>query len=317
MDIAALNRVLVEQSGVIARHQVLSLGGRPCDIERMLRRREWVRLLPGVFVDHTGDPTWPQRAWAGVLHHWPAALTEESALRAAAGPGWRRDDDRSAIRIAVDEDRKIAPIEGYLARRVVGLDQKVQWDAGPPRVRIEEAALDVAARAQTEFEAVATLADICQSRRTTAHRMLDALGGRRRLRRRVWLGDVLRDIAEGTCSVLEHGYLTRVERAHGLPQAHRQRAGYSDRGPLFRDVDYDPLPLIVELDGRLFHDSAGQRDRDLDRDLDAAVDGRRSIRLGWGQVFDRSCRTAGRVAIVLQQRGWTGAPRHCGPDCRV
>ena len=310
-------RMLSQQSGVIARRQVLELDGTPGDIERLVRRREWVRRMPGVFLDHTGRPTWLQRSWAGVLYYWPAALTEDSCLRMVAGPGWRRHDDAAAIRIAVDEDRKVASREGYLVRRVVGFDDKVQWNLGPPRIRVEEAALDVAARARTELDAIATLADICQSRRTTAQRILDALEQRRRLRRRAWLRDVLTDIADGTCSALEHGYLTRVERPHGLPTAHRQRPGRSVTGTLSRDVDYDPLPLVVELDGRLFHDSAGQRDRDLDRDLDAAVDGRRSVRLGWGQVFDRSCVTAGKIAALLTQRGWGKLPCRCGPGCAL
>jgi hypothetical protein len=33
---------------------------------------------------------------------------------------------------------------------------------------------------------------------------------------------VLTDIAGGTCSVLEPGYLTRIERPHGLPTGRRQ-----------------------------------------------------------------------------------------------
>jgi hypothetical protein len=73
----------------------------------------------------------------------------------------------------------------------------------------------------------------------------------------------------------------------------------------------------VELDGRLFHDSAAQRDRDIDRDLDAAVHGRTTIRLGYGQVFDRPCVTARRLAVLLHQRGWRGSATPCGSDCAV
>jgi hypothetical protein len=31
-----------------------------------------------VYVDHTGDLTWVQKAWCGVLSLWPAALCHES-----------------------------------------------------------------------------------------------------------------------------------------------------------------------------------------------------------------------------------------------
>lgn len=315
--VAAVADLLDQQHGVVCRRQLLEIGVLPHDVERHLRRREWVRLLPGVFVDHTGDPTWLQRSWAGVLYLWPAALAHGSALRAAAGPGWRRHDDSGPIELLVSKNRHLGGPDGYLVRRVSSFEDKVQWNLAPPRMRLEEAAIEVAAAEKTEFGAIAVLADACQSRRTTARRLLTALEARRRLPRRAWLLDVLTDIAEGSCSVLEQGYLTRVERAHGLPRARRQAPSRGDRGPVYRDVDYGELGLLVELDGRLFHNSAGQRDLDLDRDLAAAVNGRGSVRLGWGQVFGRECRTAAQVSALLRQRGWTGTPRACGPDCSI
>lgn len=317
MDAAAVTDLLDRQHGVVSRRQLLEVGVLPHDIERHLRRREWVRLLPGVFLNHTGEPTWPQRAWAGVLFLWPAALAHGSALRGAAGPGWRHHDESGPIEILVDKNRHVDEPEGYQVRRVTSFRDKVRWNLGPPRMRTEEAAIEVAAAEKTELAALGVLADVCQSRWTTASRLLTALEGRRRLPRRQWMIAVLTDIAAGTCSVLEQGYLDRVERRHGLPRGRRQSAERTDTGTVYRDVDYEEFGVLVELDGRLFHNSARQRDRDLDRDLDAAVDGRSSVRLGWGQVFGRECRTAAQVAALLRQRGWRGSPRRCGPDCQV
>ena len=309
-----IGRLLLEQSGVISRRQVLDRGGRVSDVQRALRRREWVRLLPGVFVDHTGRPTWLQRAWAGVLFYEPAALAGMSALRAVAGPGWRRHPDHLPIDIAVDVSRTVQRVDGYLPHRRTRLAEHTMWNVGPPRIRVEEAALDVAAACRTELDTVALLADVVQLRRTTARRLIAALDDRERIARRAWLSGVLHDIECGTCSVLEHGYLRRVERAHGLPRGVRQRE--PETGPrIYRDVQYSAYDQVVELDGRLFHDSAGGRDADLDRDLDAAVDRLGTVRLGWGQVFGRPCRTAARVALLLQYRGWPGSPTPCGPEC--
>jgi len=131
------------------------------------------------------------------------------------------------------------------------------------------------------------------------------------------LHEVLQDIADGTCSVLERGYLARVELAHGLPPGRRQAPGRTARGRVYRDVDHDRFGLVVELDGRLFHETAAQRDLDLDRDLEAALDHRLTVRLGWGQVFDRPCRTAGRLETLLRRRGWEGSAVRCGPGCRL
>ena len=126
---------------------------------------------------------------------------------------------------------------------------------------------------------------------------------------------MLDDIGAGTCSALEHGYLERVERAHGLPVAERQVRA-SSRGPVYRDVLYEAQSLIVELDGRTFHDGVADRSRDLDRDLDAAVDGATTVRLGWGQVYGTPCRTAQRVGVLLQQRGWPGSVTSCAECSR-
>jgi hypothetical protein len=117
-------------------------------------------------------------------------------------------------------------------------------------------------------------------------------------------------VGTGACSALEHAYLTRVERPHGLPTGLRQVKA-SSRGPVYRDVHYVGLFFLVELDGRLDHTRVRDRDRDLERDLDAALDELLTVRLGWGQAVGRPCETASKVARILQRRGWTGSPRRC------
>lgn len=198
--------------------------------------------------------------------------------------------------------------------RVRGFESRVRWNTGPPRLRYEEAALDVALAADHELDAVAALADACGSRRTTAQRMVSALDARPWVRRRGWVGGVLLDAAEGTCSVLEHEYLTRVERAHGLPVGSRQVLAHHEGRTTWQDVVYAEQGVVVELDGRLNHSSVRQRDRDLDRDLAHAVatSGGETLRIGWGQTVDRPCATARAVAAVLTRRGWTGRLSSCG-----
>ena len=306
-----LSELIASQSGVVARFQLIEHGVAPTVIRRQLRRRDLVMVVPGVYVDHTGELTWVQAAWVRVLALWPAALTHHSAIRADDGPG-RRDPDR-LIHVAVDRTRSPDTPPGVRLHQLAQLDVKVQWNLCPPRVRIEEALLDVAAEAGNDLEAITVLADAVQARRTTAARLIEALAQRTRIARRVVLEAVLRDIDDGTCSALEHGYLALVERPHGLPSAHRQVRG-SNRGPIFRDVEYSREAVFVELDGRLFHDNARSRDRDLDRDLEAALDNRVTLRIGWGQVYGRGCDTARRVGLVLQRRGWAGGPVPC-PRC--
>lgn len=285
----AIADLLRDQHGVISRRQLLACGLTGSDIKRLVRRRELRRVHRGVYVDHTGPPTWVQRAWAAVLFSWPAALSHESALRLVEGPGRR--------------DRNLNEPDGVRIHRTAHLGARALWNVGPPRIRYEHALLDVTADTSSDLDAIAVLADACGSRRSTATRILRALDERQREARRPWLVDVLTDIAAGTCSVLEHGYLTRVERAHGLPTGRRQASHRHAGHQVYRDVSYDEQTTIVELDGRLLHSSVRQRDRDLDRDLDAAaVSATETVRLSWGQVFDRPCRTARALEQVLQRR---------------
>lgn len=304
--------LLAEQSGVVSRRQAVAVGVRAHDLERLVRRRELTRIHPGVFVDHTGTPAFVQRAWAGILLYEGSALAHVTALRAIEGPGSGRPEH--PLHLVVDRDRRLSPPPGVVVHRCEQVRERVQWHTGPPRLRYEEAAIDVAASARSDFAALGELSRAVQSRRTTALRMLDSLARRSRVERRAWMREVLADVAEGTCSVLEHGYLNRIERAHGLTGARRQVVDRLSPGTVYRDVLYR-CGLVVELDGRLFHDTAEQRDRDYDRDLQAAVDRLHTVRLSFGQVFDRACWTTGHVVRLLRRHGWQGHPHPCRPGC--
>lgn len=308
---------------MVARRQAVEAGLGDSDLRRLLRRRELVPALPGVYVDHTGPLTWSQRAWAGVLFAGPdragarptdrAALCAQSALRAWEGVESRHRCDAGPIHVAVDRDRRARAPAQVVVHRLAGLEEKAQWNVGPPRLRLEEAVVDVAATARDELSTVGTLTAAINSRRTTPDRVAAALADRTRIARRAFLASVLDDLEQGTCSVLEHGYLHRVERAHALPPGRRQAAAHA-RGRIYRDVLYEQFAQVVELDGRLDHARAEARDRDLERDLETALDGLSTVRLGWGQVFVRPCLTAARVGALLQRAGWTGRPRRC-PQC--
>jgi hypothetical protein len=239
-----------------------------------------------------------------------AALAGASAVRAADGPG-RREDDVPIV-VAISRDRRVLAPPTVTVVRTFDLADRVLWNVGPPRMRYDEAALDVALATSGQLDAVGAIARAVQSRHTTAVRMQESLGRRARAPRRLFLESVLADVARGTCSVLEHEYLTQVERPHGLPPGQRQVRAGTVSGVVYRDVAVGEQ--LVELDGRLFHDTAEQRDKDFERDLDAAVAGQGSVRLTWGQVVGRPCATAAKLSLVFERAGWP-AGRPCGLGC--
>jgi hypothetical protein len=308
-------RILSLQHGVISRAQAIQAGLAEHDVRRQVRRGAWVLLLPGVYLNHTGEPTWLQRAWAATLHAGDSALCHDSALRAAEGPG-KSHRDESVIHVAIDRNRRILSSADWLVvHRIADFDDKVKRNTSPPTVRIEHALVDVAAEAASDFTAVGVLTDAVSARLTTADRILTALTARSRIPRRAFLVGVLSDIRDGTHSVLEHGYLHCVERAHGLPTGTRQLAELTPTGKVYRDVAYEQFGVYVELDGRASHGTAQAHDHDLARDLAAVTDEKVTVRLGWRQVYGDQCSTAVRIATVLTKRGWTGAMELC-PRCQ-
>lgn len=157
----------------------------------------------------------------------------------------------------------------------------------------------------------------CQQRMTTAGRLGQTARKRKKLRRRRLLLDVLSDVRAGVLSVLERNYRRVVEVAHGLPCGTRNRAEGASGHRRYRDVRYRRFRLVVELDGQAAH-PAHDRDRDDVRDDELVeTEGTATLRYGWPAVAGRPCATAGQVARMLRQGGWTGAPKACGPGCPI
>lgn len=314
MHLDVVADLLTRQDGVVTRGQLLAANVTQARIDTLMRRRDLVVVHPGVYLTHTGSPTWSQRSWAAVLYAGHSALHLESALykpgkdAAPSGP----------IDVAVDWTRRVVPRPGVRVHRVRALEDKVQWNLSPPRVRVEVAGVEVAHRAPDDLAAISALAALVGSRRTVASRLRTEIERRGRLRRRKLLTDLLVDLERGTHSVLEHGYLVRVVRPHGLPEpTSRQLAVGGAVSTEYRDAAHADLDLTVELDGQL-HDGVEARDADADRDLDDLARGRVTPRLRYRQVFATPCRTAARLAMLFALRGWDGTPRSCGdPDCAI
>lgn len=309
-----VSELLELQEGMITRAQLGLAGAAETEVRSMLAGRALHLWVPGVYSRDSGTLTWKARAWGAVLAHAPAALDRDSALRWVNGPGWRGRDDDLPIQIAVSATRgRLAAHSRIELRSIAHFDERVLTALTPMRVRTEEAVLDAAMVTDDELDRIEILARAVRARVTTADRLLESLAARRRAHHRHWLESVLVDVRDGTHSVLEHRYLTRVEQPHGLPRSSRQLAGER----VYHDTSYGEQGLLVELDGRLDHLETKARARDLARDLDSARDGMRTVRLGWAQVGDECCATAGAIGELLRLGGWSGTPTPCGLDCTL
>ena len=304
----AVRSLFAAQHHVASRAQLIGLGLVDNDLRRLVRHRQLVVVHRGVYADHTGALSWSSRSMAAVLFHPHSALCHTSALELSGDP----------IHVAIEHPRRGAPLAGVRLHRVRHLEERVQWHRNPPRLRIEEAALDVAGVASSTSDAVAVLAGVVQRRETTAERLLERLAARARTPRGSELREIIGDVASGHHSVLERLLLTRVLRPHGLPLGSAQSRASGGAGhTVWRDRLYEDLGLAIELDGRAWHDSAEAREDDGWRDLDAAGDGVLTLRLGWPHAEKHPCRTALGLGTVMRQRGWDGRPTSCAPSCTV
>lgn len=184
---------LAGQGGVIARRQALDAGLTDAEVDEQVASGAWVPVHEDVYVAHPAPFSWHERAWAAVLAVWPAALTHESALRAAEGPG-RRGRDESVVHVAVALGRAVEEPAGVVVHRLHKFDQRVSWTSGPPRMRYEEAIVDLTADAATDEDAVALLTDTCRGRGPTRELVRAALARRTKHPRRALVTETLAEL---------------------------------------------------------------------------------------------------------------------------
>jgi hypothetical protein len=302
------------QAGAFTRAQAMAHGITDKVLRRGCRMRQLQRVHTGVYVDFTGPLPWETRMWAAYLAAGPeAALTGETALRRYGVTGdWR--DDR--VQLAVPHARRVDPRPGITISRHRDLTSLLHGSREPRSVRLDVALLMTAGAEPDVARRAAVLLDACQQRMTTAARLLAELDSLPQLPGRRVLRQILGDAAEGVHSFLEQAYLRRVERAHGLPRARRQVRDSTTGVVVYRDAEYVPYDVIVELDGQAGHTDVISRWRDMTRDNAAATSGKVTLRFGY-QLVSRPCDAAAQVAATLQYRGWPGSPRPCSPICSL
>jgi hypothetical protein len=282
-----------------------------------VRARRVQRVHAGVYVDFTGPLPWKTRMWAAWLSCGPgAALTGRTAIRAYGVTGdwvageWA--DDR--IQVALPHSRRTDPKTGVVVTRHVRLPSLLHPSREPPMVRLEVALLLTASAEKDVSRQAAVLLDVCRQRLTTPERILGELKSLPELRGRRVLRRIVLDAAEGVHSFLEYVYRRRVEQAHGLPRARRQVRDETESAVVYRDAEYSPYDVIVELDGLAGHADPINRWRDMTRDNAAAASGKVTLRFGY-QLVSNPCLAASQVAAALRRRGWPGHPNPCTPTC--
>jgi hypothetical protein len=242
--------LLTSQRGVLGRGQVLSLGMTTKALRYRIRPGgPWQRLLPGVYLTVTGEPTDAQREMAALLYAGQASIiTGPAALRRhqIRGPA------AATVDVLMPAGRERASRDFVVARATRRM----------PRSWTVDWALRYALPARAVADTLSTLTRLAEARTVVASAVqqrrcsIDQLAAELRERRsagNTLLRLVLAEVADGTMSAAE-GDLRDLIAGSGLPVPFYNPILFLDGRFLAKpDAWWPGAAVAVEVDSREFH----------------------------------------------------------------
>ncbi|WP_277051068.1 hypothetical protein [Ruania albidiflava] len=231
--------------GLVHRRDLRAAGICRDEVRSELRGQRWTALgRHTIGIDTALVPEhWPARAaWAVWETGSGAVLDGVSALLAAGLENYTEEQ----IVVAVPRGTCPVRLPGVRVR-----SHRVITPApvpGLPRLTVEAAVVNATTWAVSERQAALIVILAVQQRLTTAERLTAEVHGRRRVRRRAFLRDLLREVGGGVQALGELDF-ARLCRQHGLPEPSRQRVCRGPRGRIYLDVWWEELRVGVEIDG--------------------------------------------------------------------
>jgi very-short-patch-repair endonuclease len=289
--------IAATQRGLITREQLIDLGLGRGAIEHRIRAGRLHVIHRGVYA--VGHPNLTQKGrWlaAVVASGSDAVLSHRSAaelwglLAVSSGP----------VSVTVPLARQ--PGRGIEAHRGTLVGNGVTERSGIPVTSPVRTLLDLAAIAPRRDVAEAFReAESKRPRLLTAQELLAAVDSRPRRRGNASLRAVLAEAGYGrgiSRSVLESRFRSFLRRHRFPPPARnvRMRIGILE---IEADCVWPDQRLIVELDGRAFHDTASAFESDRARDRALAVHGWTVIRVTWRQLEREEAQLARDLGQLL------------------
>jgi hypothetical protein len=311
----SLREVVAWQAYVVSRQQLLTAGVPRSTVISRVERGHWERLRPGAYRTVGGDVPWEAHLWAASLYAGAGALLSHETAANMLGLTARRHPE---IQLVIPKSRRVLPQPGLLIRRS-GFEY-LRWRSMPglpPCTFFTETVIDLVAAADNLDDAITWVSRGMTGRRIKADDLKVAAKARRPFRWGEQAEELIDAVAGGSHFPLEYRYDRDVAHAHGLPQATKQAKFQKGDGTTgFRDRAYEQYGLIVELDGKEFHDEE-QRGRDQLRDNETVVTAGATLRYGWPAVTRTPCTTAAQVYLALRKRGYGGTLKPCSVTCRA
>ncbi len=295
-----LRRLVENQHGIATFPQLRPYGYSRKTIQHAIESGQWQQVLHGVYAVNNGTLPRPALLVAALLYGGGSAALSH----ATSAEEWHmmRVDPAASIHITVPygcsavsqpptvvrpTNRLGTSLEGVVHPGVVVHRSRaiahIVVATDPPRTSQADTAIDCAVAANTPREAFGILIALVTDGRIRLSEVRRRVEQRKPRRYNNAINDAIELLANGVQSVLEFHYAIDVEKAHGLPNARRQRPVIVDGRTLFEDVDYSEsgVELIVRLDGREAHSMGHIAFRDRRRENAAELAGKHSLVYGW------------------------------------
>lgn len=310
MDRAKFAAWVSTVGGVATRAELLAAGASSATIANRVRDGEWQRPFPAVFLLFPGTPTWEQRL--ACVQKWAGARGVFSHNTAAYLHGLRSEAPKT-IEITVTQTAGLRSTPRCIVHRPTITATR---SGSPPRTSLEQTVVDLINDAPSKADVLDLLIAAIQRRMNTAA-FVTQLARHRQVRNRTFALRLLDVTDQGVESHLELEYRRRVERAHGLPCAARQKWELIRKRWIRSDCWYQGFRVRIELDGELAHPGRAT-DADIMRDNDLLIARDEiTLRYRWPHIWNSPCDAAGQVAAALRRRGWRGRLGSCSPTCRA
>lgn len=272
------------QYGVFARFQLLALGIHPKLIDRRLAAGRWVRLAPGVYGLPGHRDTWDQRLWVVYLAAGDAAtVSHDSAAALSAMDGFPREV--LSVTVPHPQHQKVAGAIVHQTRflpRHHWVNLYGRRTTTPARTLVDLASTTSRLRLDRAYESSLLSGHVTHAKMSCCFGEL-LLPGRKGMTK---LASILDERGPGfvpAASELERMLFDACARVGLEPVRQFPLPGRGDITG-FVDAAFVEAKLILEADGRRWHDRVASQGKDRARVNAAARVGWQTLRFGYEEL---------------------------------
>jgi very-short-patch-repair endonuclease len=301
LDNREIDWLLAYQRGVLSRTQAQSCGISAAGLRHRYRTGgPWQRLLPGVYLTSTGQPTCEQAQTAVLLYAGPSSvITGPAALRVyrIRAPETRRID------VLVPADRQRSSRDFAVLHRTWRLPHAQTSDLALRYVAPARAVADTVRALTTRSVARAVVASAVQQGRCTVQDLTAELAAGS-VRHSALFRSVLAEVLDGIRSPAEAEFRDLIRKS-GLPQPmFNPRLMLDGKLVCTPDAWWPQAAVAVEIDSREWHFSPSDWEKTMQRHDRLIAVGIRVLHVSPRQVRTEPARILRDIAGALR----TGQP---------